>query len=179
MTDPDGAVASHRGDFLAEQRAMARAAAVVDRSHRGVLAVPGDDRLSWLHLLLTQHVSELPDGAGTEALVLDVNGRVLHHVVVAHVGDTVWLDTEPGDTAALLDYLEKMRFWSKVEPRDATAELAVLSVVGPDTAAVLAAAGAPTAASTADVSGPTTLSTASSPVASRGSTFDQNRIFSR
>ena len=41
-------------------------------SHRGVLAVPGATTgLSWLHLLLTQHVSELPDGAGTEALVLD------------------------------------------------------------------------------------------------------------
>ena len=92
-TDPDAAVAAHRGDFLAEQRAMARSAAVVDRSHRGVLAVPGDDRLSWLHLLLTQHVTELPDGGGTEALVLDVNGRVLHHAVLAHVDGTVWLDT--------------------------------------------------------------------------------------
>jgi folate-binding Fe-S cluster repair protein YgfZ len=122
---------------------MARTAAVVDRSHRGVLAVPGDDRLTWLHLLLTQHVSELPVGAGTEALVLDVNGRVLHHAVVAHVGTTVWLDTEPGDAPVLLDYLEKMRFWSKVEPRDATDELAVLSVVGPNTPAVLDRVGAP------------------------------------
>ena len=68
---------------------MAAAAAVVDRSHRGVIAVPGEDRLSWLHLLLTQHVSELPADTGTEALVLDINGRVLHHMVVAHVGDTV------------------------------------------------------------------------------------------
>lgn len=142
-TDPDGAVPAHRGDFLAEQRAMARSAAVVDRSHRGVLAVPGADRLGWLHLLLTQHVSDLPDGAGTEALVLDANGRVLHHAVLAHVGDTVWLDTEPGEEQPLLDYLQKMRFWSQVEPRDATAELALLSVVGPATPAVLAAAGAP------------------------------------
>jgi folate-binding protein YgfZ len=139
----DASVPAHRGDPLAEQRAMARGAAVVDRSHRGVLAVPGDDRLSWLHLLLTQHVSDLPDGAGTEALVLDVNGRVLHHAVLAHVGATVWLDVEPGDAPALLDYLQKMRFRSKVEPRDATAELAVLSVVGPDTPSVLAEAGVP------------------------------------
>src|SRR3954468_21146681 len=138
-TDPDAAVPAHRGDFLAEQRAMTRSAAVVDRSHRGVLAVPGDDRLSWLHLLLTQHVSELPEGAGTEALVLDANGRVLHHMVVSHVGGTVWLDTEPGDAAGLLDYLVKMRFWSKVEPRAAD-DLAVVSVVGPATPAVLAAA---------------------------------------
>ena len=144
--DPDAAVPAHRGDPLAEQRAMTRSAGVVDRGHRGVLAVPGEDRLSWLHLLLTQHVSALPEGAGTEALVLDANGRVLHHMVVSHVDGTVWLDTEPGDAPALLDYLVKMRFWSKVEPRDATAELAVLSVVGPDTAAVLAGAGVPTPA---------------------------------
>ena len=143
MNDPDTAVAAHRGDFLAEQRSMTRAAAVVDRSHRGVLAVPGDDRLSWLHLLLTQHVAELPDAAGTETLVLDANGRVLHHAVLAHLDGTVWLDTEPGEVAPLLDYLVKMRFWSKVEPRDATAELAVLSVVGPDTPAVLDRAGVP------------------------------------
>jgi len=145
--DADAAVPAHLGDFLAEQRAMARSAAVVDRSHRGVLAVPGDDRLSWLHLLLTQHVSELPDGAGTEALVLDANGRVLHHMLVSHVDGTVWLDTEAGDAPALLDYLQKMRFWSKVEPRAAD-DLAVLSVVGPETPAVLEAAGVPVPAGT-------------------------------
>ncbi|WP_214402794.1 YgfZ/GcvT domain-containing protein [Pseudonocardia lacus] len=136
-------VPAHRGDPLAEQRAMARSAAVVDRSDRGVIAVPGDDRLSWLHLILTQHVSELPADTGTETLVLDANGRVLHHAVVAHVGDAVYLDTEPGELPELLAYLTKMVFWSKVEPRDASAELAVLSVVGPDTPAVLQAAGVP------------------------------------
>ena len=141
--DLDAAVPSHRGDPFAEQRAMARSAAVVDRSHRGVIAVPGEDRLSWLHLLLTQHVSELPSDTATEALILDLQGRVLHHMAVAHTADTVYLDTEPGDLAELLDYLTKMVFWSKVEPRDATAELAVLSVVGPDTEAVLTAVGAP------------------------------------
>jgi tRNA-modifying protein YgfZ len=139
--DSDPQVPAHRGDPLAEQRAMARAAAVVDRGHRGVIAVTGEDRLSWLHLLLTQHVSELPADTGTEALVLDINGRVLHHMVIGHTRDTVYLDTEPGEVPELLGYLQKMVFWSKVEPRDATGELAVLSVVGPETAGVLAAAG--------------------------------------
>ncbi|HEY0575373.1 MAG TPA: folate-binding protein [Pseudonocardia sp.] len=140
---PDVGLPLHHGDPQAEQRTMDRAAAVVDRSNREVIAVPGEDRLSWLHLLLTQHVSELPGGAGTEALVLDLNGRVEHHAVLSHVADTVWLDVEPGTSAGLLDYLEKMRFWSKVEPRSATEELAVLSLVGPDTAQVLSAAGIP------------------------------------
>ncbi|GAA1306901.1 YgfZ/GcvT domain-containing protein [Pseudonocardia xinjiangensis] len=139
--DSDPQVPAHRGDPLAEQRAMARTAAVVDRGHRGVIAVTGEDRLSWLHLLLSQHVSELPSDTGTEALILDINGRVLHHMVVAHAQDTVYLDTEPGDVPELLGYLQKMVFWSKVEPRDATDELAVLSIVGPATADVLAKAG--------------------------------------
>jgi len=139
--DADPGVPAHRGDPLAEQRAMARSAAVVDRGHRGVVTVTGSDRLSWLHLLLTQHVSELPADTGTEALILDLNGRVLHHMVVAHTGDTVFLDTEAEDVPELLDYLQKMVFWSQVQPEDASDRLAVLSVVGPDTPAVLAAAG--------------------------------------
>lgn len=141
--DLDAAVAAHRGDPLAEQRAMARSAAVVDRSHHGVIVVTGEERLSWLHLLLTQHVTELPAASGTEALVLDLNGRVLHHMVVAHVAGAVTLITEPGDVPPLLDYLRKMVFWAKVELRDATDELALLDVVGPSTAQVLAAAGLP------------------------------------
>ena len=139
----DDGVPAHRGDPPSEQRAMARSAAVVDRSHRGVIAVPGADRLPWLHLLLTQHVSELPEGSATEALVLDAQGRVQHHMLVAHVRGVVYLDTEPAEVADLLGYLRKMVFWSKVEPRDATAELAVLTVVGPDTDRVLGDIGVP------------------------------------
>jgi tRNA-modifying protein YgfZ len=57
------------------------------------------------------------------------------------VDGTVWLDTEPGAAQALLTYLNSMVFWSKVAPRDATAELAVLSLLGPGTDQVLAQVG--------------------------------------
>lgn len=137
----DDPVPAHRGDPLAEQRAMARTAAVVDRSHRGLLAISGEDRLSWLHLLLTQHVSALPEGSTTEALVLDGQGRVLHHMGVTHLDDVVYLDVEARELPELAAYLTKMVFWSKVQVRDVTAQWAMLSVVGPDTASVLNGAG--------------------------------------
>ena len=70
---PDAGVPWHFGDPFAEQRSATRSAVVVDRSHRQVIAVPGEERLSWLHLVLSQHVSELPEGRGTEALVLDTD----------------------------------------------------------------------------------------------------------
>jgi folate-binding protein YgfZ len=138
---PDAGVAWHYGDPYGEQRAAARSVAVIDRSHRGVLAVPGDDRLDWLHSLTSQHFTSLPAPAGTEALVLDAHGHVEDHVIVAHVDDTVWLDGEAYRTAPLLDYLVTMRFWSKVEPRDATGELAVLTVVGPNALDLVPGAG--------------------------------------
>ncbi|RZS44944.1 hypothetical protein EV193_101825 [Herbihabitans rhizosphaerae] len=141
----DAGVPWHFGDPFGEQRAAERAVVVVDRSHRELIAVPGEERLSWLHLVISQHVTELADGAGTEALVLDGQGRVEAHMVLAHTDSTVWMDGEPGmtvtgargDRQSLLEYLDAMRFWSKVEPRDATAERAVLTLIGPEAPAAL------------------------------------------
>ncbi|HST66992.1 MAG TPA: folate-binding protein [Mycobacteriales bacterium] len=139
----DAGVALHYGDPMREQRALARGAGWVDRGNRGVLAVPGADRLSWLHSITSQHLSALTPGTGTEGLVLSPHGHVEHHFVVAELDGTTWLDTEPGAAPALLAYLDSMRFLLRVEPRDATAELAVLTVAGPGADAVLAAAGLP------------------------------------
>jgi folate-binding protein YgfZ len=138
---PDSAVPSHYGDPFREQRVMSRSAGVVDRSHRGVLRIEGPERLSWLHLLLTQQVADLTEGGGTEALVLDAQGRVEHHAVVSHVDDVVWLDVEPGGAPSLVAYLDRMRFWSDVTVTDASDDWAVLSVVGPQVDEVLLAAG--------------------------------------
>ncbi|MDR7280428.1 CAF17-like 4Fe-4S cluster assembly/insertion protein YgfZ [Catenuloplanes atrovinosus] len=134
-------VAAHYGDPAREQRLLDTEAAIVDRSHRGVLAVPGAERASWLHSLTTQHLADLRDGQGTELLVLSPHGHVEHHAGVAEIGETVWLDTEPASTGDLLTFLSKMVFLTRVEPRDATAERAVLSLAGPRAAEALARVG--------------------------------------
>lgn len=139
---PDAGVALHYGDPLREQRVLSESVGWVDRGHRGVLAVPGADRLSWLHSITSQHLSALADGRGTEALVLSPHGHVEHHLLVAELNGTTWLDVEPGTSAAALGYLESMRFMLRVEPADVTDRWAVLSVVGPETPAALRALGA-------------------------------------
>src|ERR1700754_3926123 len=114
----DRGVAAHYGDPAREQRLLATDVALVDRSNRGVIAVPGEERGSWLHTLTTQHLAGLSAGQGSELLVLSPHGHVEQHAMVAEDGDTTWLDTEPGDaTAGLLKYLEMMRFFTKVDPR--------------------------------------------------------------
>jgi len=128
----DRGVAAHYGDPVREQRLLADDVALVDRSNRGVIAVPGEERASWLHTLTTQHLADLRAGQGSELLVLSPHGHVEQHALVAEDGETTWLDTEPGATAGLLKYLEMMRFFTKVDPRDATAEYAMFALVGPN-----------------------------------------------
>jgi hypothetical protein len=140
----DAGVAAHYGDPMREQRTLATGVGLVDRSHRGVVAVAGEERVGWLHNLTTQHLAGLRAGQGTELLVLSPHGHVEHHALAAEDGTTTWLDTEPGAAGDLLTFLDKMRFLTRVEPRDATAERAVLSLVGPrldDALAVLGVAG--------------------------------------
>jgi len=139
----DGAVAVHYGDPLREQRLLAEGAGLVDRSDRDVLAIPGADRLTWLHSLTSQHLDRLADATGSEALVLSPNGHVEHHLVLADLAGTTWADTEPGAGAALVEFLQKMRFMLRVDPALVTDDRAVLSVVGPKAGEALTAAGLP------------------------------------
>ncbi|MDQ8704813.1 glycine cleavage T C-terminal barrel domain-containing protein [Streptomyces sp. LHD-70] len=122
----DEGVAAHYGELYREQRALADGTGLVDLSHRGVITVTGDDRLSWLHLLLTQHVSELPTGQATEALILSANGHIEHALYLVDDGTTTWAHIEPGTQEALLAYLESMKFFYRVEATDRTAEFAVV-----------------------------------------------------
>ena len=137
----DAGAVAHYGDPVREQRLLEDGVGLVDRSHRTVLAVPGEDRLTWLHSLTTQHLEALRPGQGTELLVLSPHGHVEHHAMVTDDGTTTWLDLEPG--SELLGYLERMRFMMRVEPADVTADWALLSLVGPGTDEALAKLGVP------------------------------------
>ncbi|MCX5284189.1 folate-binding protein YgfZ [Streptomyces sp. NBC_01281] len=122
----DEGVAAHYGDLFREQRALADGLGFVDLSHRGVVTVTGDDRLTWLHLLLTQHVTDLPVGEATEALILSANGHIEHALYLVDDGTTVWMHTEPDTQEALIAYLESMKFFYRVDVTDRTADIAVV-----------------------------------------------------
>jgi hypothetical protein len=126
---PDAGAPWHFGDPYAEQRSLVAGAAEVDLSHRPVLRVAGPDRLTWLHSLTSQHLSALPPGVWTQALVLSPHGHVEHHLTLVDDGEALLAHVEPGTLPALLQYLRSMVFWSKVELDDVTAEWAVVGRV--------------------------------------------------
>jgi tRNA-modifying protein YgfZ len=152
---PDEGIAAHYGDPAREQRVMAAGRSVgagwpgepgrsvgagwpgeqgrvlVDRSNRGVVKVTGPDRLTWLHSLTSQDLERLAPGSTAQALVLDQQGHLEHHLTLTDDGTSTWVHVEPGTAPALTEYLDSMRFMMRVEVADMTGELGVLTLTGP------------------------------------------------
>lgn len=113
---PDAGVAAHYGSaFAAEQRVLVSGEGFVDLSHRDVLRVTGPDRLTWLHSLTTQFLEGLAPGVWTDVLLLSPQGRIEHAFSGVDDGETFCAHTEPGAGAPLIEFLDRMRFMSRVE----------------------------------------------------------------
>ncbi len=121
----DAGVAGHYGSFNREQRTLVGGEGFVDLSHRDVLRIAGPDRLTWLHSLTTQHLTDLAPGEWTEALVLSPQGHVEHAFAGVDDGEAFTAHTEPGAGTPLLEFLQRMVFMTRVELSDATGDLAV------------------------------------------------------
>lgn len=123
---PDSGVAAHYGAISAEQHRLATGDTFVDLSHRDVVTVSGPDRLTWLHSLTTQFLEDLAPGVPTEVLLLSPQGKIEHGFSGVDDGETFWAHTEPGAGAALVEFLDRMRFMMRVEVALVTSDWAVI-----------------------------------------------------
>ena len=126
QTGPDSGVAWHYGHPMREQRLLDAGEGVVDLSHRGVITVTGPDRLGWLHSLTTQYLEGLEPGRGVTTLVLSPHGHIEHVLYGVDDGEIFWAHTEPGSAAALVDWLNTMRFMMRVEVSDRSRDYAMV-----------------------------------------------------
>lgn len=127
---PDSGVAAHYGAISAEQRRLVAGGTFVDLSHRDVVTITGPDRLTWLHSLTTQFLENLAPGVPTEVLLLSPQGRIEHGFSGVDDGETFWAHTEPGAGAPLVAFLDRMRFFMRVEVALVSDEWAVIGLPG-------------------------------------------------
>ena len=120
----------HFGEVAKEQRELNAGKAWADLSHRSVIAISGEDRLTWLHSLTTQHLEKLAPGEWKEALILDPQGHIEHQLFLVDDGTTTYLHLDREKVAPLLQYLEKMKFMLRVEVKDVSSEFAILKAPG-------------------------------------------------
>jgi len=112
---------------LVEQREFIAGNAAISLEDKAVIAVSGDDRLTWLNDILSQKLDELAVGASTEALWLDAQGRIVRDFHIIDDGETAWLITFKQDLEELLTQLKRMVFRAKVVITDRTDEFVVIA----------------------------------------------------
>ena len=105
---------------------------VVRRTDRGVLAVSGADRASWLQGLLTNDVATLKDGDSRYAAYLTPQGRMISDMNVLARGDRLLLDVPAPLAASLRDRLDGLIFSEDVQVADESAQLWVWTVISPE-----------------------------------------------
>src|SRR5438067_1753419 len=97
---------------------------------RGVVAVNGDDRLSFLQGLVTNDVSGVGPDRAVYAALLTPQGKYLHDFFVGAIGNKVVLDCEAARIDDLKRRLSIYRLRAKVTLADATADFAVAILFG-------------------------------------------------
>jgi folate-binding protein YgfZ len=132
------------GDVEAEYRAARQAVALHDATYREALRITGEDRVSFLHGMVTQEVKGLAAGAATYAAMITVKGAMVADARLLRREADLLLDLEPGMGAKVQEFLGKFLISEDAELHEATGELGVLRLLGPRTAELLGAvAGGP------------------------------------
>lgn len=120
----------HFGNPNIEQRNLADGTAAVNLGPRGIITVTGEDRLTWLHSLLSQNLKNLLPGVSAEALLLDPQGHIEQVIHFMDDGESSWLVIEAEGRESFLAWLNKMVFRMKVEVADRSNDFAVIGQIG-------------------------------------------------
>src|SRR5437660_1325413 len=108
--------------WIEQYRALTCGAGLVDFSDRTQVELSGDDRVSFLHNFCTNDIRKLPAGAGCEAFITTVQGKILAHVVVFSGPDSLVLETVPGQAEQIVQHLDRYLIREKVTLRDRSEE---------------------------------------------------------
>jgi folate-binding protein YgfZ len=120
-----------------EYEALSKEAGLLDLTHSGTIEVSGDDRVRFLHGMLTNDIKGLQPGQGCYAAFLTAQGRMVGDLRVFCLRETLLLTTEPGVRDKLAPALAKYVIGERPRLVDRSEELAILSVQGPRAPEVL------------------------------------------
>jgi len=103
---------------------------------RGILAVSGADRRSFLQGLVSNDIEKVSPGAVRYAALLTAQGKYLHDFMIAEFGETIWLEAEAARLSELKRRLSIYRLRAKTT-LDQRPDLAVGVVFGDRASAVM------------------------------------------
>lgn len=115
----------------AEYEALRTAAGLVDLSARDVIRLVGEDRVSFLHGMVTQNVRDLPVGQTTYAAMVTAKGAMVADARIWKLEHELLVEVEPGLAPKVKEFLEKYLISEDAEVTVVTPEWAALGLWGP------------------------------------------------
>ena len=97
---------------------------------RGVIAITGTDRVSFLQGLVSNDVAQVAPGHAVWAAFLSPQGKWLADFFVIATAEALLLDVEAAQLAMLIQRLSRFRLRAKVALRDASADWRVHAAWG-------------------------------------------------
>lgn len=104
---------------------------VVSDEARGVLAVSGGDRVSWLNGVVTCDATLAAPGRAVFGLLLSKQGKIQTDFLLLAAPDRLFLTVAEGTAELVRTELDRMLVMEDAELGDVSGELALLTLVGP------------------------------------------------
>jgi len=101
----------HFGDLKAEYHAALTSAILMERSHEARIEMTGPDRLTLLHRISTNDLTNMAEGEGRPTIFTNPNARILDRAVVYNLSNRAIVLGEPGRSGALSQYLQRNIFF--------------------------------------------------------------------
>ena len=110
---------------------LTQSAGLIELSSRTQVELSGSDCATFLHNLCTNEIAGLAAGQGCEAMLTNVQGKVLAHIFVFRDEDSLILETVPDQSEAILQHLDRYLIREDVALRDLTGEWSESLLSGP------------------------------------------------
>lgn len=124
-------------DITTQYRILVEGAGRIGRSDRAALRLGGADRVSFLQALVSNDLAALESGHGVYATWLTPQGRMITDLRVYARPDGLLLDVPSELAGELAERLDQLIFAEDVQVADASAGLALVTVLGAGAAAVV------------------------------------------
>ncbi len=125
------------GNYEAEYAAIRKSVGLIDLPQRGLVRITGDDRVEFLHRMLTNDTRTLQPGQGRRAFLLNTKGRIEADLIVLHDRDQTWLELDLSDVPHLVEQFDKYLFTEDVQIKDLSEPYTRLALHGPEASARL------------------------------------------
>lgn len=103
---------------------------IADRSDRGKLRLTGEQRLWFVHQILTQAFEDIQPGEARDAAILTAKGRMRGYMEVVSTDDALLVHFEPELLETLPEEIGRYVFATRVEIEDVTGSFGLVLVAG-------------------------------------------------